>query len=383
MNARPSVLPHIRLATAAALSLCCVAVPSRAQSPLDRMFERFQQQRMQLVESQAGVDEHHELAATFADKLEAFLPLAKGDDVHNARLMLIDHRLNLGQRDRAERLLQGFDGKTTPALVLATAAEFAAHLGLDGERDRWIEAALAKREPFETRMLLGMHLMTRLAEVEKGEGVFREALAAAGDDEQRARVRWYHAMALREREDLPASAHEEALRSLADELSDTHFGSIAADRLRARALAPGKPAIPFRATDVNGAAVEMTPPNDAVVLLHFWASWCGPCERAAPHLRRWHGRFADRGLAMISVSMDDQVEAAVEVAEQHGAEWPLVCDGKGPQTELALRYGVDGPPRLFLIDRQGKIISLRQYPIDDASAAELEKLIEAALAGES
>lgn len=348
-------------------------------SPLDQMHEAFQQERLKLVERGAGIDEQRKLAAGFADKLETFLGTAQGSDRFNGRLMLVDYRLVLGQRDKAKAALKGIDPNTSPALVLAAAAEFAGILQLDQDRKRYLDAALKAKAPFEERMALGMQLMTRLSEVEMGEQVFADARKAARDDEQRAKVGWFWAMAVREREDLPEDAHEKALEELAQALPDTYYGGVAKDRLRARALRPGAAAIDFSARTVGGESLTLKQLRGKVIALHFWSTWSGDCEAAAAHLKTLHGDLADRGLALVTVSMDEDPAFAQNVARQQGAVWPLICDGRGPQTDLALRYAVDGPARLVLIDKQGKVASLRAYPYDGSSAQELRAAIEAEL----
>src|SRR5690606_989662 len=98
-----------------------------------------------------------------ARELASFLQHeAKGEDVHNARLMLVETFLNLGEREKAVATLEAIDAGKAPALALAVSAQFAEVLGLDAKRKAWIDAALAKPAPFDERMALGMHLLTAL-----------------------------------------------------------------------------------------------------------------------------------------------------------------------------------------------------------------------------
>src|SRR5690606_1541819 len=157
----------------------------------------------------------------------------------NGRLLLADILLNTGQEDRAREVLGAIDAKTAPPLELAAAAEMAGMLGMQTERDAWIDAAVAKPAAFEDRMALAMFLMTRLVEVEKGEAIFDAARDAAKDDEERAQVLWYRAAAIREREDLPEGAYEQALEELAKQYPETYWGGVARDRRAAFDLEPG------------------------------------------------------------------------------------------------------------------------------------------------
>ena len=356
------------------------AQPAPPSGELDKLLDQFQQDRLRLVETSAGFEAQQKLSVEFAATLEEFLGRAKGMDRFNARLMLVDYSLSLGKRDKAVSVLTALDSKAAPALTLASAAEFAKHLQLDDQREAWIEAALAKAESFENRMALGMHLMTRLEEVERGERLFEQAFKQADGDEQRAKVRWYQAAALREREDLHGDEYADALRALAEQFGDTYYGSVAGDRLRARDFKVGAKAVPLTLRTLDGKSITLADLAGKVVALHFWATWNGPCEAAAPHLAALHRKYRDRGFSMVGISFDQDPALVKQVAAAHQAIWPQVCDAKGRQTDAALRYNIDGPPRLILIGRDGKIAALSLYPFDAASAADIDKAVEAALA---
>ncbi|MEM7198930.1 MAG: TlpA disulfide reductase family protein [Planctomycetota bacterium] len=375
--------------TAITVAIACAVIsgaPARAQeggsgTPLDALHEAYQQERLKLLQGSAGFEAMRELTEGFVTKLAKFVAEdAKGTDRHNGRLMLVDYRLSLGQREQATEALLELDAESAPALALAGAAEFAKYLDLQETRAAWIEAALAKKESFENRMALGMHLMTRLEEIEQGEAVFAAAFAAAGDDEARARVRWYQAAALREREDLGEDDYETALKELAEEFPDTRFGDIATDRLLARMLKPGADAIGLAARALDGSEVRLSGLTGKVVLLDFWATWCGPCRDVMPALRELYTEHHERGLEVISIAMDPDVDAVRRLVAEQKMEWPVICDGDGPMSEPALRWAVDGPPRMVLIGRDGKIAELRLFPYDPTGLERARAAIDTALA---
>lgn len=92
-----------------------------------------------------------------------------------------------------------------------------------------------------------------------------------------------------------------------------------------------------------------------VVLLDFWATWCGPCRESIPELVRLQERYGARGLQVIGVSVDDRStrDRVPDMQKQLGINYPIVFRDDIPGMEEA--YTFDGIPTLFLIDRSGQI----------------------------
>lgn len=360
--------------------LAALATGQGAGSPLAKLQDAYQQDRLKLVQQGAGPEEQRERAIEFANDLQRFLDEeAQGLERFNARLMLVDYRLSLGERDLAERTLLELDTASAPAMILVGAAQLAGFLELKEQRGKWIEAAIAKDEGFEIKMSLAMQLMTRLQEVEKGQKILADAFAGAANDEQRAKVRWFEAMAIREREDLPEGAYDEALEQLAKQYPKTYYGNITADRVKARQLEIGSDAIPLTAPSIDGKTLRLSDYRGKVVLLDFWASWCGPCRQAAPELAKLYAKYRERGFEIVGVAMDERREDVQQSMKDLGMSWPQIWDGQGPLTDAALRYSVDIPPRMLVIGRDGKIAALHRYPFDEESLAELADTIDTAL----
>ena len=271
------------------LLLAMVASAQAPGSPLAKLRDGYEQDRLKLVNAGASLEEQRQRATEFVNRLQRFLDEeAKGLELYNARLMLVDFRLSLGERERAVKTLRELDAKRAPIMILVGAAQFARFLGLQEERQKWIDAAIAKDEGFEIKMSLAMELMTRLQEIEKGQKILADAFAAAADDEERARVRWFEAMAIREREDLPEGSYDEALERLAKQYPKTHWGNITADRVKARQLQVGSTAVPLTAPSIDGPVISLADYRGKVVMLDFWASWCGPCRKTAPQMAKLH-----------------------------------------------------------------------------------------------
>lgn len=337
-----------------------LAAPVAAQRSLREVQETFTQRRIELArKGQPTLAQHKELLTSFAKELETFLAKeAQGDDRYNGRLMLADLHLGLGQREAAKAALLALDVEAAPGLLVLAGADLAGRLGLAKERAAWIAKAMERTTEFTQRMALGMRLLTVMQELELGQKVFDEALARATDDEQRATVLWYLADATRQREDVEEEAYLDALRKVAGTYPKTRYGSIAADRLAAKDLEPGKPAIPLALTDSEGKPVTLAEFRGKVLLLDFWASWCEPCLRAAPRLVELHRKHQDQGFAILGISLDQERAAFDAAVREHGLAWRQVYGGEGWQTEAALRYRIEAIPALILIGRDGRIAAL-------------------------
>ena len=135
----------------------------------------------------------------------------------------------------------------------------------------------------------------------------------------------------------------------------------------AQAVADGTlPPAPSRTMPVLGSdeTTSVAALRGQVVLLNFWASWCGPCEDEAPVLERAQRQLvaADAG-SVLGVTVDDSPPASLRFVAKHNIGFPSVRD---VGSELGKRYDTSGVPETFLIDRQGRIVALRRGPIDDA-----------------
>jgi thiol-disulfide isomerase/thioredoxin len=376
----------VRSTTALMAVLALLVIQAPAQQPAPRrtlaaLQEAFEQRRQDLLREGAGADRQRELAAQHARELAAFAEHeARGGERSEARLLLAHLHRTLDQRDQAKAALQRIQPAETGPLLLVHAAELAGMLGLDEQRTAWIDAALARDDaPFAERMEVGKLLLTRMQELDKGRKLFERAFAAATTDEARAEVLWYEALATREREDLPDGAYDDALRALAERLPKTRFGSIATDRLAARELRIGSKPPALELTDLEGKRFRLADYDGKVLLLDFWATWCVPCRRATPFLRELQRKYGERGFALLSISVDTDEAALREVIQADRMDWRHVHDGKGWDTEAALRYGVESVPHMLLLGRDGKVAAMHLFASDPQGQRDLENAIKAAL----
>ncbi|RPD43440.1 TlpA family protein disulfide reductase [Paracnuella aquatica] len=117
------------------------------------------------------------------------------------------------------------------------------------------------------------------------------------------------------------------------------------------------------------------------VLLTFWASWCVPCVRNIPFLKRVSQSYSPKGLKMISVSIDENVTNWKNAILKHGLSWLQTCDlpsyvGK---VKISTLYEVGPIPQYFLIDKEGKLIYQNILSDDDDEHSRLTTLLEAVL----
>jgi peroxiredoxin len=114
-----------------------------------------------------------------------------------------------------------------------------------------------------------------------------------------------------------------------------------------------KPAPAFSLKDANGAAVRLADYKGKVVLLDFWATWCGPCKIEIPWFIEFEQTLKDRGFAVLGVSMDEDGWAAVKpYIEQRKLNYRVLM---GNDEVGQLYGGLDALPTTFLIDREGRI----------------------------
>lgn len=121
----------------------------------------------------------------------------------------------------------------------------------------------------------------------------------------------------------------------------------------------------FSRMDLNHRQANLADYRGKVVLLNFWATWCGPCLTEMPQFVAWQREYGEQGLQVIGVSMDDDAQPVRAVSRKYRLNYPVIM---GDERIGELYGGIFGLPVTFLIDRNGKIRFKHQ------GAADLSKI---------
>lgn len=149
----------------------------------------------------------------------------------------------------------------------------------------------------------------------------------------------------------------------------------------------GTMAADFSAPDINGTPLQLSSFKGKYVLVDFWASWCLPCRKGNPHLKKLYAQYKDKGFEIIGVSDDDRKpEAWKKAVEQdgigmwkhvlRGLDMDKLLAGQYNEKDISKKYGIYSLPTKILIDPQGKIIG--RYEGGEEDDAKMDAALEAA-----
>lgn len=138
-------------------------------------------------------------------------------------------------------------------------------------------------------------------------------------------------------------------------LAASLLGGCTSSAVSAASTARRKAAPNFTLADVNATPVKLSDYKGKVVLLNFWATWCGPCKIEIPWFIEFEKTYKDRGFTTVGISMDDDGWKAVKpFMTQKAINYPVMI---GSDHVSELYGGIDSLPTTFLIDREGRIVS--------------------------
>ncbi len=114
----------------------------------------------------------------------------------------------------------------------------------------------------------------------------------------------------------------------------------------------GKPAPDFALKNRDGENVRLSDLRGDVVMINFWATWCGPCREEMPLLDEMHARYSRVGFSLLGVNIDDDQRRAEQMIESLGVSFPVVFDST---KQVSQQYDVSAMPVTILLDREGVV----------------------------
>jgi thiol-disulfide isomerase/thioredoxin len=138
--------------------------------------------------------------------------------------------------------------------------------------------------------------------------------------------------------------------------------------VRDASIKAGDVAPPFARSDLGGTAHSLSDWRGKLVLINFWASWCGPCREEMPLLDRAQKRYADKGLQVVGVAADDAAATKAFLAKTP-VDYPVLIDDPASGADLSAAYGNDRSvlPYTALVGRDGHVLALRMGKFSEAS----------------
>ncbi len=114
----------------------------------------------------------------------------------------------------------------------------------------------------------------------------------------------------------------------------------------------GKPAPDFVLKSSTGANLRLSEYRGDVVMINFWATWCGPCRQDMPLLDQLYSRYQRVGFSLLGVNIDDDSSRAMDMIHELGVSFPVLFDAR---KEVSKLYDVDAMPVTVLVDREGNV----------------------------
>ena len=209
--------------------------------------------------------------------------------------------------------------------------------------------------------------------VEKASAAIEEFIKAQPEDERGARLLSLLAAAYDEGSQQQVATYERILK----DYPKSGTAKYAKGKIR-QATSVGQPFELSFQDAISGETVDMSTLRGKIVVVDFWATWCGPCVADMPHMKELYEKYHQKGVEFVGVSLDNpEDKGGLEKLKKFVAEkeiaWPQYYQGKGWESEFSTSWGINAIPALFVVDKKGNLKST-------SARGKLEELIPALLA---
>ena len=171
----------------------------------------------------------------------------------------------------------------------------------------------------------------------------------------------------------------ELLQQLSRDFPGTKFAKTADSQLQSMKaqenMAMGKQFPDFSEADLEGKPLSVAGFKGKVLLVDFWATWCGPCIRELPNVKKTYEQYQGKGFDILGISLDSDKDKLTGFLAKNEMPWKQFFDGQGWKNKLAQQYGITSIPATYLLDGNGKVIAknLRGPDLEAAVAKALGK----------
>ena len=217
------------------------------------------------------------------------------------------------------------------------------------DQKRMADPSLSEDDKFKLRMTAVQRLMARLPET--SANVDKGIAALQKDFPNREEVFQLLMMQLMRSEGDKATA-------LAKQIVDN---PAAPDQIKEQAKgilkrqeAVGKP-LDIQFTAFDGRQVDLSKMKGKVVLVDFWATWCGPCMGEVPHVKETYQKLHDKGFEIVGISFDQDKDALDKTLKEKEMTWPQFFDGEGWKNKFGQEFGINSIPAMWLVDKKGNL----------------------------